>query len=278
MIIDFHSHTFPDKVAAAAIPMMEKEIADNNDFDFTVRATLNGTASALEESVSRNGIDLSVVLPVATNPKQPASINLYAAKNNERTDENGVFSFGAIHPDNENYKEILREVKSMGLKGIKLHPDYQDVMFDDIRYLRIMEYAAELELIIVTHAGVDIGKPHVVHCTPDMACRVDDALQYSKLVLAHFGGWKLWDEVEEKIAGRNLYLDTAVCFEELIPHVEPEQFKRIMNRHGYDKILFGTDSPWSDLGRGIRTVRNMQLRPEEEAAILGENAAELLQL
>lgn len=278
MIIDFHSHTFPDKVAASAIPMMEAEIARNNDFDFEVKAVLNGTVSQLEESIKANGIDYSVVLPVATSPKQPESINAFAAKANERTKEIGLLSFGAIHPDNENYKEILNDISDKGIKGIKLHPDYQGVMFDDPRYLRIMDYAAQLDLIIVTHAGVDIGKPHVVHCTPDMICRVDDTLKYPKLVLAHFGGWALWDEVEEKICGRDLYLDTAVSLEKLIPHVEKEQFLRMVEKHGAERILFGTDSPWSDLGNGIVTLKSFGLPEEEEKAILGENARKLLGL
>lgn len=278
MIIDFHTHTFPDKVAAAAIPMMEQEIAGNNDYESPMKAKLSGTAAQLEQSGKEYGIDLSVVLPVATSPKQSESINLFAARANEQTRQTGLMSFGAIHPDNENYREILRGLKSRGIKGIKLHPDYQKVMFDDPRYLRIMDFAAELDMIIVTHAGVDIGKPHVVHCTPDMVCRVDEVLQYPKLVLAHMGGWRMWDEVEEKIVGRRLYLDTAVCFEPTVHHMEKEQFLRFINKHGADKILFGTDSPWSDQGAGIKKIKSMELPENQERAILGGNAKALLSI
>lgn len=278
MIIDFHTHTFPDKVAEKAIPKMEKEAEANGRFGSAVKARLTGTAYALEESTKVNGIDLSVVLPVATAPRQTESINLFAARANENTKETRLLSFGAIHPDNEDYREILRGLKARGIKGIKLHPDYQGVELDDKRYLRIMDFAANLDLVIVTHAGVDVGKPQHVYCTPDMICRVDDVLGYPKLVLAHMGGWGLWDEVEEKISGRNLFLDTAICFDKELPHVTVEQFRRFVVKHGAERLLFGTDSPWTDQGEGIAAIYDMGLSAEQEEAILGGNACRLLEI
>lgn len=278
MIIDFHTHTFPDKVAAAAIFKMEQEARKNGEMGAAVKARLDGTEAGLMESAKRNGIDVSVVLPVATVPRQTASINLFAARANENSKTTGLLSFGAIHPDNEDYREILRDLKGRGIKGIKLHPDYQGVFFDDKRYLRIMDFAANLDLIIVTHAGVDVGKPKVVYCTPERICRVDDALRYPKLVLAHLGGWGLWDEVEELIVGRELYLDTAICFAQELPHVAGEQFRRFIKKHGAERILFGTDSPWTDQGEGVAALKRMGLPEEQENAILGGNAARLLEL
>jgi len=278
MVIDFHTHTFPDKVAAKAIPRMEQEIAANGRFGTSVRARLSGTAAGLSESTKKNDIDLSVVLPVATAPRQTESINRYAAAFNQSSSTTRLLSFGAIHPDNENYREILRGLKEQGIRGIKLHPDYQGVYFDDPRYLHIMDCAAELDLVIVTHAGIDVGKPRVVYCTPDMICRVDDCLRYPKLVLAHLGGWNLWNEVEEKLLGRALYLDTAICFDRRLPHVTKEQFRRFVEKHGSGRILFGTDSPWTDPGESIAAVKAAGLPEEQEEAILGGNARGLLKL
>lgn len=278
MVIDFHTHTFPEKVAATAIPMMEKEILRNSSYSQPLKANLTGTADGLSESCRENGVDLSVVLPVATSPKQTENINLFAKKANADTPATGLLSFGAIHPDNEDYREILKGLAAEGIKGIKLHPDYQGVMFDDIRYLRIMDCAAGLDMIIVTHAGIDIGKPKVVHCTPDMVCRMDDELRYEKLVLAHLGGWRLWDEVEDKLAGRRLYMDTAVCFESTVHHMEKEQFHRFLKKHGVERILFGTDSPWSHQGKSIEKIKRLGLTMEQERAILGDNARALLSI
>ena len=195
MIIDTHTHTFPDKIATRALAGMEKSIVDNHGWDVKIKVA--GTRDALSESTKKNGVDISVVVPVATKPEQSVSINEFAAHTNEKTKETGVFSLGAIHPDNEDYKDILDDIKKKGLKGIKVHPDYQKVEFDDPRYLRIFKYADELGLVIVTHAGEDIGLPKKIHCTPDMVLNVLNKVNPKKLVLAHMGGWNLWDEVEE---------------------------------------------------------------------------------
>lgn len=276
MIIDFHTHVFPDEVATEAISKMEKEAAENGRF--SVKAKLAGTAKALEDKARERGIDWSIVLPVATAPRQAESINLFAARANENSVRTGLFSLGTIHPDNENYKEILRGLKAREIKGIKLHPDYQGTYIDDMRYLRIMDFAADLDLVIVVHAGTDIGKPQEVHSTVDRLCTVDDVLAYPKLVLAHMGGYDQWEEVEQKLLGRNIYLDTAMCFEEEIPHMSAEQFRRFVERHGFKRILFGTDSPWADQGRSVEMIKAAGLPKEQEAAILGENAMQLLGL
>lgn len=276
MIIDFHTHVFPDDVASDAISKMEEEAAANGKYP--VKAKLAGTAKALEDKARENGIDWSIVLPVATSPRQVESINLFAARANENSVRTGLFSLGAIHPDNENYKEILRGLKAREIKGIKLHPDYQGAYVDDMRYLRIMDFAADLDLVIVVHAGTDIGKPQEAHSTVDRLCTVDDVLAYPKLVLAHMGGYDRWEEVEQKLLGRNIYLDTAMCFEEEIPHMSVEQFRRFVDKHGFKRILFGTDSPWADQGRSVEMIRSAGLLKEQEAAILGGNALQLLGL
>lgn len=276
MIIDFHTHVFPDDVASDAISKMEEEAAANGKYP--VKAKLAGTAKALEDKARENGIDWSIVLPVATSPRQVESINLFAARANENSVRTGLFSLGAIHPDNENYKEILRGLKAREIKGIKLHPDYQGAYVDDMRYLRIMDFAADLDLVIVVHAGTDIGKPQEAHSTVDRLCTVDDVLAYPKLVLAHMGGYDRWEEVEQKLLGRNIYLDTAMCFEEEIPHMSVEQFRSFVDKHGFKRILFGTDSPWADQGRSVEMIRSAGLLKEQEAAILGGNALQLLGL
>lgn len=276
MIIDFHTHIFPDQVAFSAILKTEQEAVENNGFP--VKPKLSGTAGALEERARESGIDWAIVLPVATSPRQVESINLFAARSNEDSVRTGLLSLGAIHPDNENYKEILRGLKAREIKGIKLHPDCQGVFVDDMRYLRLMDFAADLDLVIVVHAGIDIGKPHLVHSTVDRLCAVDDVLAYPKLVVAHMGGIGQWEEAEQKLLGRNLYLDTAMCFEEEVPHMSGGQFRRFVDAHGFKKILFGTDSPWADQERSIAMVRAAGLTREQETAILGGNALQLLGL
>lgn len=263
MIIDFHTHIFPDKIAAKTIAALENAAG--------IRAATDGTLNGLLGSMERDGVDLSVIQPVVTKPGQFESINEFAARVNGEY-QGKLLSFGGIHPDSEDYKSELRRIRELGIIGIKLHPDYQGVMIDDVRYMNIIEYADELGLIILTHAGIDIGLPEPVHCPPDRTRKVIDRLQPKKFVLAHYGGWKQWDAVYECLAGTDVWLDTAFTFD----YIGQEQFLRILEKHGSDRILFATDSPWSDMGEGIRAMNALPLSEEVKKAILGENAKHLL--
>lgn len=274
MIVDFHTHIFPDKIAGKTIEALGTLAG--------VQAATDGTLNGLLESMEKTGIDRSIIMPVVTKPEQFDSVNTFAKKIND-TYNGKLLSFGGIHPDNENYKEKLDYIKALGLPGIKIHPDYQKVMIDDIRYMRIMEYANELGLIILTHAGIDIGLPKPVHCPPDKMRKVLDAIKPEKMVLAHLGGWKQWDMVCELLAGENVYLDTAFLFgvqekQEWVDYIEQDMLIKVLNKHAADKILFATDSPWSDAGAGMEYVRNLPIKEETKTRILGENAKRLLEI
>ncbi len=274
MIIDIHTHTFPDKIAGSAIENMEKHIAQGQGFE--VKCARIPTFEGLSESTKNAGMDLSVVCPVATNVRQPEKINSLSVRLNEKMDETRVFNFGAIHPDCENYKDIIDEIAVMELKAIKLHPDYQNTFFDDEKYLKIIDYAANKGLGIIVHAGEDVGLPDTIHCTPDMILNLWKHIQPEKMILAHMGGWKMWDEVEEKIIGLPVYLDTAVVLNRKFPvRMDDEQFVRMIRRHGVDKILYGTDSPWYNQSQALEDFERAGLSEGEKKMILGENANKL---
>lgn len=277
MIIDVHTHTFPDKIAAGAIANMENDILTSQGF--VVKAERIGTFDDLSKSTIEAGIDLSLICPVATNIRQPEKINSLAPAINEKSDKTHLFTLGAIHPDCENYKQILDEVVAMELRGIKIHPDYQQVDFDDERYIRIMDYAANKGLVIITHAGEDVGLPGTIHCTPDKVLNVWKHIQPEKLVLAHMGGWRAWDEVEEKLIDLPVYFDTAVCMNKNVPiNLGAEQFVRMARKHGAQNILFGTDSPWYDQRRALEDMKATELSEDELKMVLGENARKLFEL
>lgn len=265
MIIDFHTHIFPDKIAPSTIEALEQESG--------LTAASNGMLTGLLSSMEKAGVDTSVIVPVVTSPKQFEGVNRFAAEVNERYSPNLV-SFGGIHPDSEDYRGQLKTLKSMGFQGIKLHPDYQGVMFNDIRYKRIVSYASELDMVILVHAGIDIGIPEPIHCTPVMSAEVLEETQASKLVLAHLGGWKMWDQVEEILVGHNVYLDTAFIQQ----YISEEQFLRIVQKHGAERILFATDSPWADQKKYVDWIQLSPLSQEDKDKIFSGNALQLLQI
>ena len=280
MIIDIHTHTFPDKIAAATLDKLKH-------LSHTIPFT-DGTAAGLAASMARAGVDRSVVMPVATSPRQVPHVNDASARMNELGAQTGVLSFGCMHPDFDGWKEELARVRDLGLKGIKLHPQYQDTDFDDPRYLRILDRCGELGLVVLTHAGLDIGMPGKDNCAPEMVARVLEQVGPVKLVLAHMGSWRQWDRVEALLPGTGVYLDTSFSLGEITPlddgHYRPGDlplldeaaFLRMVRRFGPDRILFGTDSPWDDQGAALARLQALPLDPPEPAAILGGNAKRLL--
>lgn len=265
MVIDFHTHIYPDAIAARTVSALEAKAGG--------KAFTDGTTKGLLTSMENAGVDVSVVLPVATKPQQFDTINAFAKQLNDEYGDR-IISFGGIHPDCEDYKAKLDYIKSLGLKGIKIHPDYQGVMIDDIRYMNIIDYASEIDLIVITHAGLDIGMPELVHCPPDRMRKVLDTIKPRKMVLAHYGGWQRWEEVYEYIAGQDVYIDTAFTF----PFIKEDMFMKILEKHGSDKILFASDSPWSSAKSDVEALRNMPISEDVCDAICSGNAKKLLNL
>lgn len=272
MTIDFHTHIFPEKMAEATIRELENASR--------LKAATNGCLSGLLESMKEAGVALSVIMPVVTAPRQFMGINRFALTINEqygvldagKAQMPKLLSFGGIHPECEDYRAQLRELKNMGFRGVKLHPDYQKVFFDDIRYERIVSYASELDMIVLVHAGVDIGLPEPVHCTPAMSLKVLKDTKASRLILAHMGGWKQWEQVEELLIGQEVYLDTAFVQR----YLSKEQFSRMVKNHGSERILFATDSPWTDQKEAVEWLKNSELTDEEKENISFKNAKSLL--
>lgn len=278
MVIDFHNHTYPDKIAVETV---EKLSSISNTIPYVC-----GTAKGLSEDLNNSGIDLGIVLPVATAPRQVEKINNIAITVKDVYPN--LLSFASMHPDFENYKEEIKRIKEMGFKGIKIHPDYQNCFINDIRYIHILEEAFKNDLIVVTHAGVDIGLPEPIHCSVDKAVEVIDTLQLKdeKFVLAHTGGWRQWDEVLEKLCGKNVYFDTAFTLGKIqyksdktyFDLIDDDLFIDIVKQHGADKILFATDSPWAGHKECLEVFNSLALSEEDKQKILYKNAKEILKI
>ena len=281
-VIDFHAHTFPDKIASRALESLS---AKSHTRYFT-----DGTINALKESMTAAGIDYSVILPVATKPEQVNKINDYAIEINSR--EQNIISFGAIHPDYENFSHELQRISKSGIKGIKIHPVYQGVNINDERYIKILTRAAELGLVVLIHAGHDIGFPGSECAMPE---KILDALNKSGsgcVILAHMGGWRCWDEVCDLFADReNIYIDTAFSLGEFIPDnnnyykshdeckmLSVHEFMQIIKTFGAERVLFGTDSPWSSQFDSVKEFESLSLSETEKELILHENAARILNI
>ena len=284
MIVDIHTHAFPDKIAARTVDKLQ---AASHTHPFT-----DGTIGALRVSMAEAGIDYSVVLPVATNVHQVPHVNDSSIAMNERSMETGVLSFGCMHPDFDGWKAELARLKEAGVKGIKLHPVYQEVDFDDPRFLRILDRCAELGLIVLIHAGRDVGFPDA----PDYASpqRIANAVRQTDgatLICAHMGGWRQWDDVERLLPETGVCIDTSFALGSMVSNgdryyktqaelqlLDEARFVRIVRAFGAEKVLFGTDSPWGGQADGLRQFASLPFTDAEQQAILGENAKKILSL
>lgn len=262
MIVDFHTHSFSPRIAERALNNLHHNSGN-------IEPVYDGTPDRLRHYLWENEIDHAVVMNIATNPTQQHKVNDFAIEENR----DGLICFGSVHPDAPDALEELHRIAEVGLKGVKLHPDYQHFFVDEERMLPIYETAGKLGLILCFHSGVDIGFYDPVHCTPKRLCRVLDAFS-SPVIAAHMGAYQQWYEVEEYLVGKDVYFDTAFCYG-CMPRGHAQ---KIIAAHGAQKILLGSDMPWCSTVHSMDFVRSLELTPEEESAIFGGNAARLLSL
>lgn len=266
MVIDFHTHTFPDKIASKTIELLRNKVKTQMGIDI-VPAT-DGTVSGLDSVMKSEGVDLSVILPIATKPSQMDTI----ISSSQKIRSGRMISFATIHPENDNKREMLQTIKEMGFVGIKLHPDYQGTYIDDKNNIEILKICEDLKLYTIIHAGVDIGFSPPYHAMP---LQIANALEYISgkyLITAHLGGFKAWDDVEKYLVGTQIYMDTSMT----AGYIDSTQFKRIIQNHGADKILFGSDIPWNSPIKILNLIKSLGLSDEDTDKICYKNAAHIL--
>ncbi len=263
-MIDFHTHCFPDKIAARAIETLAH--ASGGLTPYT-----DGTVSGLRKSMEENGVKRAVILNIATNAHQQKSVNDFAAAVNSNED---IFAFGSVFPHAPDALEELERIRDLGLRGVKLHPDYQRFSVDDPKMKPLYEKISSLGLICVFHAGLDYGFPPPYGATPEKLAK---ALEWfsSPVVAAHWGGIDCAEGVLKHLCGReNLYFDTSFGYS-MMPRYFAE---KILEQQGTDKMLFGTDTPWHTAKMEWRLLNTLGLSDEEKEAISHKNAEKLLKI
>lgn len=262
-IIDIHTHFFPDEIAPKTIDHLKclgkEPMASYGD----------GTLKALKDYMAKDGVEVSINSPVATKPGQVLHINRRMIEHNKNPE--GVICFGAMHPDFNtigNVGEELEFIAKAGIKGIKLHPEYQQFYPDDPKYYHIYEACRKNNLVILFHAGVDLAFPDT-HSSPQRMAEVAK-IKGLKSIFAHMGGYRMWEDALKYLAGRDIYFDTGYCKE-----LDDELFKAMIVKHGPDKILFGTDFPWENAANMKAKLENL-VEGDIKEMIYHENAEKLL--
>ena len=262
--IDFHTHIFPDALAPRAIESLM--VSAKNVYT----PCTDGTKDGLIKKMDEFGVDVSVIMPVITKQTQTVKTNEFSVA----VVSDRIRAFGCIFPNPDDYKRDIDLVVSLGLPGIKIHAEYQNFTIDDPKMLKIYDYAFSKDLIIMQHAGYDPAYEPPFRSNPKMFANAVKQLGGGTMIAAHLGGHAQWDDVEEYIVGTNIYIDTSMGFD----FYPTEQFLRIVKNHGSEKILFGSDSPWSNAGKEREKLLSLPLSDEEKENILHKNAERLLGL
>lgn len=266
MIIDFHTHIFPDKLAPRALSSLAKRVG--------YEPFGNGTVSDLIQKMDEGGIDKAVVCNIATNPKQQTNVNNFALETMAQYPDR-LIPLASINPYSDTGSEELCRLKSAGIPGIKLHPDYMGLPIDAPEYDRIFDLCTELDLFIIIHAGFDVYSPDKIHASPDRILRRLNKNPGIRLVCAHYGSNMMWDEVERKLCGKNLWIDTSMG---VLEGLSPEQARRIIDSHDPSKVLFATDFPWCGMRENINFIRSLGFSDEINEKIFHHNAEELMKI
>jgi predicted TIM-barrel fold metal-dependent hydrolase len=245
-IIDAHAHAFPDAIATHAVSSLCSQ-----GLWHEMRNHHDGTVAGLLASMDRAGIRRAVLCSVATKPGQVEKITDWSAK----VASDRLIAFPSIHPDYPEPEREIERIVGLGLRGLKFHPQYMDCALDDPRCVRIGRAAARAGLTVEIHGGYhpafekhDVGSPRRLRL-------LHDAVPDLRIVACHLGG-----------------METSFT-----PYWCPaDVMATIIARHSPHRILFGTDSPWTDQVTELAEFRKLPLSDLGFELALSRNMAELV--
>ncbi|MBQ2766459.1 MAG: amidohydrolase family protein [Clostridia bacterium] len=265
MIIDFHTHCFPDALAPRAMASLAATSAPWGLVPLT-----DGTVAGTEAYLRTAGVDRAVVCNIATNARQQSKVNDFAIALNQSS--RMLTALGSVHPESDCITAELDRLQAAGIRGIKIHPDYVGIEVDDPRFSPIFAGCAERGMFVITHAGFDPISPKHIHASPSMLRRVLDRHPSLTLIAAHVGGMHECEEVLEHLVGTKIFIDTSMAQIMGSDPAEAPLVKQILTEHDPGRILFGSDLPWTNPREALAFTHSLNL-PER---IYADNALSLL--
>jgi predicted TIM-barrel fold metal-dependent hydrolase len=261
-IIDFHTHAFPDALAERAMAQLLSETDQ-------VRSFLDGKLSSLIASMDANGIQTSVLCSIATKPSHFEPVFQWSQQ--IRSDR--IVPLASVHPQDPDGVEHVHQIAQAGLKGIKMHPYYQNFYLDDPQLDPLFEAIQAEGLLLTMHTGYDFAFERIDRGSPQQISTVIKKFPELKLITTHLGAWQQWDAVEELLIGKPIYMETSFA----VKYLNKKQLTRMLLAHPSDYILFGTDSPWTDQAAEIEALAKLGLPEGLLKNIFYQNARKLLE-
>lgn len=252
-VIDIHAHVYPDKIA-------ERASQSVGEF-YHVGMYEGGSVEALLSATTTSPITHFVVHSVATKPGNVESINDFIAEQCRIHPE--FIGFATLHQDYPDPEAEIERAMGLGLKGLKLHPDTQQVDMDDPRLMRIYEII-EGRLPLIVHTGdyrYDYSHPRrlkkVLHAFPNL---VVDA--------AHFGGWSVPEIGYDVLHEENVLIDVSSS----LAFLGNRRTRELVSLWGADRVMFGSDFPMWDPASEYDTFTSLGFSDGDLEKMLWKNA------
>lgn len=261
--IDFHTHIFPDKIAK---PAMDALAAESGDY----RPRTDGTLRGLLDSMKGAGISASLVANIATKPSQMMPILNFCREIRSEA----IHPLISFHPSNDTYdvEDMFGEAQREGLRGVKLHPMYQGFFIDDKYMYGFYELMASFGFYVMFHTGFDMAFPGNTQADVERVKRVAEWFKDLTIVCTHVGGWKQWDRISCLSRCKNVYTETSMTLTE----IGDDEFVKALSHFDEDRILFGSDSPWTDQKEMLERTLRLKIPDLLKEKMMYQNAEKLL--
>jgi len=261
-IIDAHTHIFPEKVADRAM----EQLSGMYGVDPVRRPILDELVVEMDEA----GVDRSVYAPVSTRPDQVLSINRFAL---DLVDHPRVIPFGTLHPAYEDIPGEIERLIEGGIRAVKLQPFFQGFNFEDPATRAMFEAVGD-RLVILMHGGQEIVTVEDPVPHGEALVRLLDDFPKLRLIVAHMGGYNMWESVSDHLVGAPVYFDLSYTFD----FAPDDLIADICSRHGWDRVVFGSDFPWQSQEDALAGLRRLDLDEETFAAVAAGNLLRLLDM
>ncbi|MDH4162847.1 MAG: amidohydrolase [Nitrospirota bacterium] len=263
MFIDFHTHIFPDKIAKQAVEKLAEESGE-------YQPKTDGTLKGLLASMDKAGIALSVVANIATRPAQAQPILEFCKHiRSER-----VHPLISLHPDNsrDESESLLSRAAGLGIRGVKLHPMYQNFTIDDRTMFPLYQSIEHFGLFVIFHTGLDIAFPGNLQADVERIKVLSQEFPGLVIVTTHVGGWRQWDRAGALGMLPNVYTETSMTLTEM----DDRDFVKLLSQFDEDRVLFGSDSPWTDQKEMLERTLRLDISDSRKEKLLHKNAGVLL--
>ncbi len=252
-IIDVHTHIWPDKIALRA--------ADNIVNYYSIPRQGNGSVTDLFEGAKefsniRFVISSATLRPDTEHAQVGNNFIVDASKADAR-----FIPLCSFHPFMGFDAAVaeLERAKELGAKGVKIHSDFQKFYVDDANAMEIYKECARLNLPILFH----VGDKNTDFSTPRRILNILEKLPELTIIAAHMCGYSVWDEAEKYLIGTPVYTDTS----EALLGMNGEKLYQLINKHGIEKVMFGSDYPHWNTSHAYHEIESIGLSEEEKDII-----------